>query len=118
MGSWNRNESARNYSSHSLRAFILEEIGLACIEQCAPSGDEVVAYDRQNLALYAALLEADDLGQDWRDSASSLMDLDVTDQDSEACWRSHLERARWIIGDGMASAIVAFNIRPEKLGSR
>jgi len=77
-----------------------------------------VEYDRSNLALYAALLEAAEAGDDWRDSATSLMLLDVTDPDAEACWRSHLERARWIIGEGLESAIVAFNIRPEKLETR
>lgn len=88
------------------------------IEQRAPSGGEVLDYDRRNLALYAALLEAVDAGHDWRDSATSLMLLDVTDPDAEACWRSHVERARWIIGEGLESAIVAFSIGPEKLGSR
>ena len=78
------------------------------IEALAPSGDEVVDYDRRNLALYAALLEADDAGRDWRDAATSLMHLDVTHTDAEMCWRSHLDRARWIVGEGLASAIVAF----------
>jgi len=81
------------------------------IERQAPSGNEVFAYDRRNLALYAALLEADDAGCDWREAASSLMHLDPADEETEACWRSHLERARWIIGDGLEMALVAFNRR-------
>ena len=82
------------------------------IAQRAPIGMQVVEYDRKNLALYAALLEADDAGRDWREAASSLMRLDLSDNDAEACWRSHLERARWIVGDGMELAIVAFGERP------
>ncbi|WP_232476303.1 hypothetical protein [Flavisphingomonas formosensis] len=81
------------------------------IEALAPAGDEVVEYDRTNLALYAALLEAENAGRDWCDVASSLMHLDVTRPDAEACWRSHLERARWIVGAGLATALVAFNRR-------
>ena len=42
------------------------------------------------------------------------MQLDVTDCNAEACWRSHLERARWIVGDGLGSALVAFNQRSLK----
>jgi hypothetical protein len=85
---------------------------LSGIGKSAPNGNEVIDYDRRNLALYAALLEADDAGRDWREAASSLMHLDLADKDAEACWRSHLARARWIVGDGMELAIVAFGERP------
>jgi len=81
------------------------------IERQAPSGNEVVDYDRRNLALSAALLEADDAGRDWREVASSLMRLDLADKDAEACWRSHLERARWIVGEALGVALVSFNRR-------
>jgi len=73
----------------------------------------MVEYDRKNLALYAALLESDDAGRDWREAAITLMRLDPADGDAEACWRSHLERARWIVGEGLANAIVAFG-RPRQ----
>jgi len=85
------------------------------VDRLAPTGNAVVDYDRRCLALYAALLEADDAGRDWRDAAFSLMQLDVTDCDAEACWRSHLERARWIVGDGLGSALVAFNARRSEI---
>jgi len=81
------------------------------IEKQAPSGKEVIDYDRRNLALYAALLESDDAGRDWREAATSLMHLDLTDKDTEACWRSHLERARWIVSEGLETALGAFNRR-------
>lgn len=84
---------------------------MGTIDRLAPSGDVAVDYDRRHLALYAALLEADNAGDDWHVAASSLMQLDVADRNAEACWRSHLERARWIVGDGLESALVAFNTR-------
>ena len=88
---------------------------MGTIDRLAPSGDAAVDYDRRHLALYAALLEADDAGGDWRDAATSLMQLDVTESDAEACWRSHLERARWIVGDGLGSALVAFTARRSEI---
>ena len=86
-------------------------MSMARIDRLAPSGESAVDYDRRHLALYGALLEADEAGDDWRDAAVSLMQLDVTACGAEACWRSHLERARWIVGDGLGSALVAFNAR-------
>ena len=81
---------------------------LDSIRNCAPTGDEVVDYDRRNLALYAALIEAADAGRNWQETVADVMRLDPTDPDAEACWRSHLDRARWIVGDGMAAALEAF----------
>ncbi|API60851.1 hypothetical protein BSL82_17495 [Tardibacter chloracetimidivorans] len=84
---------------------------MIAVERRAPEGDVVVDYDRRHLTLYAALLAAADAGRAWQDAATSLMRLDVTERDAEACWRSHLERARWIVGDGLGIAIDAFNAR-------
>lgn len=81
------------------------------VDRLAPTGNAVVNYDRRHLALYAALLEADDAGRNWQDAATSLMQIDVTQGDAEACWHSHLERARWIVGDGLGIALEAFNAR-------
>jgi hypothetical protein len=81
------------------------------LDRLAPSGDVAVDYDRRHLALYAALLDADDAGIAWQEAAASLMRLDVGESDAEACWRSHLERARWIVGEGLEIAIDAFNQR-------
>jgi hypothetical protein len=77
----------------------------------APTGTDVVDYDRSQLALYAALLEASDTGTCWKEAAASLMHLDVSVDDAEVCWRSHLERARWIVGAGLGTAIDAFGKR-------
>lgn len=84
---------------------------MADIEPLAPSAREVSDYDRRNLALYAALLEADDAGESWEVAATSLMHLDLDCPNTEPCWRSHLERARWIVSAGLESAIVAFGAR-------
>ena len=84
------------------------------VDRLAPTGNAVVDYDRRHLALYAALLEADDAGSDWQAAASSLMGIDVTANDAECCWRSHLDRARWIVGEGLGSALIAFGARCAK----
>jgi hypothetical protein len=81
------------------------------VDRLAPAGNAVVDYDRRHLALYAALLDADDAGIDWREAAASLMRLDVGAKDVEACWRSHLERARWIVSKGLEGAVIAFGAR-------
>lgn len=81
------------------------------VERLAPTGDVVVDYDRRHLALYAELLEAADAGGRWQETAAALMQLDVTQHDAKACWRSHVERARWIVGEGLAAAVTAFGVR-------
>lgn len=83
------------------------------IKRLAPSSDAVVDYDRQHLALYSAMLDADDAGQDWRAAAAMLMRIDVTRSDAQACWLSHLERARWIVSDGLAAALKTFGARAD-----
>lgn len=77
----------------------------------------VIEYDRDQLSLYAALLDAADAGTSWREVATRLMHLDPDAEGAEACWRTHLERARWIIGEGLGTAIEAFNV-PQPLPSR
>lgn len=78
----------------------------------APDGAAVVDYDRQQLALYAELLGAADAGQDWQWAAEHVMGIDADAAGAETCWRSHLDRARWIVDDGMGAAIEAFGRRP------
>lgn len=76
----------------------------------APIGN-VVSYDRSHLSLYAALLDAEKAGLGWADAARTLMGIDPAAVGAEECWTSHLERARWIVGDGLGSAILAFGQR-------
>ncbi|MGD9712868.1 MAG: hypothetical protein AB7V46_12465 [Thermomicrobiales bacterium] len=81
------------------------------VESLAPFETVAVDYDRRHLALYAALLDAADAGQDWREAATGLMGIDADGPDAMACWQSHLDRARWIVGEGLASAIEVFGRR-------
>ena len=81
------------------------------VKHLAPTGSQIGEYDRQHLALYAAMLDADAAGRHWTDAASDLIGLDIKAVGARACWTSHLERARWIVGDGLANAILAFGQR-------
>ncbi len=80
----------------------------------APSGEAVVDYDRTHLALYAALLEAADAGRCWQEAAATIMGIEIADSHAETCWRSHLDRARWIVGPGLGVALSAFGTRPDQ----
>ena len=77
------------------------------LQSVAPTG-EVNAYDQRHLALYAELIDAEAVGMDWREVATVLMGLNPDGEGTELCWRSHLERAQWIIGDGLSCSIEAF----------
>ena len=81
------------------------------IDAHAPVGETVTAYDQRQLALYAALLDADAASQPWQEVARDLMGLHSDDAAAEACWRSHLQRARWIVSDGLGTALIAFGAR-------
>lgn len=79
------------------------------LQREAPSGDAVVDYDRHHLVLYAALLDVAAADDDWQEAAERLMGIDVMEAGAEACWLSHLERARWITGPGLGKALEAFD---------
>jgi hypothetical protein len=81
---------------------------MSLLRDLAPIGTQVTDYDRRHLALYAALLDAEDAGLDWSQAASSLLGLDPMGSGTEACWRSHMERARWMVGAGLPNALEAF----------
>ena len=85
------------------------------LRNVAPSG-QVTGYDRQNLPVYAKLLDADAAGIDWAEGARLILGLDVT-VDVETvrkCWESHLARAHWIVGEGLGSALQAFGRKSER----
>jgi hypothetical protein len=77
------------------------------LRNVAPHG-RATDYDRQQLALYAALLDAEASGEPWLETAVSLMGLDPSQDGTEECWHSHLDRAHWIIGEGLGAACDAF----------
>lgn len=71
-------------------------------------GSAVTDYDRRQLALYAALLDAEAAGTDWRKAAIGLMHMDPDQAGAQLCWQSHLNRARWIVGEGLSEAVATF----------
>jgi hypothetical protein len=82
---------------------------MAILDTTAPTGG-ATHYDRSHLMIYAELLDADRRGITWEDGAFGILGIDAI-ADPEAarlCWESHLERARWIVGEGLASAVEAF----------
>lgn len=76
----------------------------------APSGDEILAYDRWHLLTYAELLDAADAGIGWEAGSLAILGIDpATDAErARSCWDSHLARARWITGAGLVRATAAF----------
>lgn len=84
------------------------------LDPCAPSGEALLEYDRQHLLTYAELLDAADAGLGWEAGALELLGFDpLLDPDrAQLCWETHLARARWIIGDGLGSAMEAFGTMP------
>jgi hypothetical protein len=85
-----------------------QDMEMGDILDLAPSGEAVTAYDLQQIALYAALIDAADTMIVWEDAAADLMQIDPQGAGAEACWRSHLDRARWIVGPGLAQAVTKF----------
>lgn len=85
------------------------------LRNVAPSG-QVTGYDRQNLPVYAELLDADAAGIGWTEGARLILGLDaaVDGETARKCWESHLARAHWIVGEGLGSALQAFGRKPEQ----
>ncbi len=83
------------------------------LDQLAPLGGVVLDYDRRHLLTYAELLDAAEGGIDWRAGALDILQIDpIADPErARSCWDSHLARARWIVGAGLATALTAFGER-------
>jgi hypothetical protein len=81
-------------------------------------GEAVLDYDRRHLLTYAELLDAAAAGLGWESGSLAILGVDPTDDPEFArcCWDSHLARARWITGDGLAGAIEAFGTLPRLFG--
>jgi hypothetical protein len=91
------------------------QLEIIVLRNVAPTG-QATDYDRQNLAVYAELLDADAAGIDWANGARQILGLDATADGETArkCWESHLARAHWIVGEGLGSALQAFDQKSEK----
>ncbi|PHR19567.1 MAG: DUF2285 domain-containing protein [Sphingopyxis sp.] len=81
----------------------------AKILSCALNESVITDYDRANFLTYARLLDAADENTDWRENARTILGCDkaADDETMRRCWDSHLARARWIIGDGLALMVGA-----------
>ena len=88
---------------------------MASLNAVAPTGS-ATKYDQSHLFIYAELLDADRRGVTWEEAASAILRLDPAMDKGAArlCWESHLKRARWIVGKGLASAVETFGRNPHR----
>jgi len=63
-------------------------------------------YDLIHSLLFARLLAADNVGTDWRESASHILlrDVERDPEGARRCWEAHLARARWLATEGVSLA--------------
>jgi hypothetical protein len=66
----------------------------------APTLDGLTDYDRSHTTVYLRLLDAAADGADWREAARIVLDRDPDAEGTEACYTSHLARARWMTERG------------------
>jgi len=68
----------------------------------APDADVLTAYDREHLATYLRLLDADAEGADWTEVARIVLNIDPAREPERArrAWESHLSRAKWMTERG------------------
>jgi hypothetical protein len=67
-------------------------------EDIAPSGDEIMNYDREHATLYLWLLGRQRCSQDWRTTVRVLFGIDPENEPARArsVYDSHLARATWL----------------------
>lgn len=70
----------------------------------APDVAQLTAYDESHLAAYLRLLDADEEGADWRETAAVVLGVDAAaePQRAKTMHDSHLARARWMTEVGYA----------------
>lgn len=68
----------------------------------APWSEALTDYDRDHLATYLRLLDAEQDGADWREVARVVLRQDpgACEAQARGCWESHLQRARWMTQTG------------------
>jgi hypothetical protein len=71
----------------------------------------ITHYDRQHFLTYARLLSAEQDEVDWRQGVRGILrqDPDKDPRQARICWESHLERARWIVTEGVRQAVGSAN---------
>ena len=68
----------------------------------APTGNHITAYDEQHHVTYLRLLDADAEGANWVEVARIVLHRDPAADvgRTRRCWESHLARARWMTKHG------------------
>ena len=72
------------------------------VEDEAPGGSSISAYDEEHYVTYLRLLDAKAEGADWKEVAQIVLHRDPVAEElrSYRCWQSHLERAQWLSREG------------------
>lgn len=73
----------------------------------APEVSQLTAYDESHLTAYLRLLDADDNGAEWRETAAAILGVDAAaePQRAKTMHDSHLARARWMTEVGYANLL-------------
>ena len=68
------------------------------VDDEAPAGPDVTAYDEQHYVTYLRLLDASRDGADWREVARIVLHRDPIAEETRSrhCWETHLARAQWL----------------------
>ena len=72
------------------------------VDDSAPSGPLLTAYDMEHSITYLRIIDADAEGADWREVARIVLHLDPEGEFDRAlqAFDSHLARARWMTREG------------------
>ncbi|VDC23108.1 DNA -binding domain-containing protein [Pseudogemmobacter humi] len=72
------------------------------VDDEAPAGDAITAYDERHYVTYLRLLDAKAEGADWKEVARIVLHRDPVAEELRTyrCWQSHLERTQWLSREG------------------
>jgi hypothetical protein len=72
------------------------------VDDEAPAGDDITIYDERHFITYLRLLDAKADGANWTEVARIVLHRDPAKDPARThnCWKSHLERARWMTKHG------------------
>ena len=72
------------------------------VDDLAPIGPDITAYDEAHFVTYLRLLDAKAAGADWTEVARIVLHRDPTIDAVRirSCWESHLARAEWMSRQG------------------
>lgn len=72
------------------------------VDDKAPTGHTITAYDERHFVTYLRLLDAKAEGADWQEVAQIVLHRDPATDERRTyrCWQSHLKRAQWLSREG------------------